>query len=269
MKRYEAYKDGKLTEKAIFSPDLFYRASIEDLRLDGKTLRETLRDSEIHEHFNRDDLEENLKKRESSEMFEGFEEQKTTKKAEKFIKKLLDIDADYSKLPTEVANDMNQELVRAFNMFGTVGIIENVKVDDFYVTGARFAAYDPKTFSILLRSDRGRGAVLFAIKQLPEGDLSTRSELHPYRHEIGHAFLQYFRRAVPERVELVENLYREYFKNTRKGVEQLSKYAGNSPSEMIAEAFAEIMNGNPREFALKILSTLLGGTYDDRESSLV
>ena len=265
-KRYEAYKDGKLTEKAIFSPDLFYRASIEDLRLDGETLRETVRDSEIHEHFNRDDLEENLKKRESSEMLEGFEEQKTTKKAEKFIKKLLDIDADYSKLPIEVANDVNQELIRALNMFGTVGIIENVKVDDFYVTGGRFASYDPKTFSILLRSDRGRGAVLFAVKQLPEGELSTRSELHPYRHEIGHALLQYFKRAVPERVKLVENLYREYFRQTSKGIDLLSNYASKSCSEMVAEAFAEIMDGSPREFAKKILSTLIGGTYDDWQS---
>ena len=43
----------------------------------------------------------------------------------------------------------------------------------------------------------------------------------------------------------------------------LSRYAGSNYREMIAEAFAEIMDGSPRELAKEILSTLVGGSYDD------
>ncbi len=40
-------------------------------------------------------------------MTNGFKKQKTTKKAEVFIKEKLRIDADYSKIPVEAANNMN------------------------------------------------------------------------------------------------------------------------------------------------------------------
>ena len=65
-KRYEAYKDGKLTEKAIFAPDLFYRVPVEYLRLDDRTLVEVLKDPNNHEGFNRVELEDKLKERENS-----------------------------------------------------------------------------------------------------------------------------------------------------------------------------------------------------------
>ena len=32
---------------------------------------------------------------------------------------------------------------------------------------------------------------------------------------------------------------------------------------MVAEAFAEIMNGNPRDFAMLILRTVIGNRYVD------
>ena len=263
-KRYEAYKAGNLAEKAIFAPDLAFRVPAEDLRLDGKTLRQAVMNSEIQEHFKREELEENLKKRESAEMLDGFEEQKTTRKAEKYIKEKLKINADYSRLPIEVANDMNQELVRAFNMFGTVGIIENVKVDDKYLKDNKLASYDPNTFSILLRSDYGKGNILLAIKKASKGFYSSQSGYHAYRHEIGHALLQYFKRDAPERIKLTEELFRGYFRRSSKGIELLSEYASTNYREMVAEAFAEIMEGSPREFAKKVLSTLTGGTYNDK-----
>ena len=40
-------------------------------------------------------------------------------------------------------------------MFSTIGIVENVKVDNRRVKGGIVAAYDAAPHTILLRSDRG------------------------------------------------------------------------------------------------------------------
>ena len=247
-KRYDAYKAGKLTEKAIFTPDLSYTVSpsslvkfvepdvpetlaklideyekngspkltppstsgnaIEYLRLGDKTFTQALRESKNQEYFKREEMDDNLKQRESSEMLEGFEEQKTTEEAENFIKEKLNIDADYSKIPIEVANDMNQELVRTFNIFGTVGVIDNIKTDPSLAERGAFGSYEIKTRTIFLRPEYGRFAATLYIQKAPEGLFSTRSSLHGYRHEIGHAFLFYCEeRLLPlDRTKLINQL---------------------------------------------------------------
>lgn len=265
-KRYEAYKEGKLTEKAIFAPDLFYRVPVEDLRLDGKTLREALRDSEIQEHFKREEMDDNLKNRESSEMLEGFEEKKTTKEAENFIKEKLNIDADYSKIPVEVANDMNQELVRTLNIFGTVGIIDNIKTDPSLAERGAFGSYEIKTKTIFLRPEYGRYAAKLYIENASEGFFSTRSSLHGYRHEIGHAFLLYCEERLSrlDRTKLgnqLKDIYEKFFIKTKDGFAQLSEYSKNGYREMVAEAFAQALNGSMSELTKQIMEVLRGQIY--------
>ena len=240
-----------------------FRVPAEDLRLDGKTLRQALMDSEIQEHFKREELEDNLKKRESAEMLKGFEKQKNTRKAEKFIKEKLKISADYSKLPIEVANDVNQELVRAFNMFGTVGIIENIKTDADLEKRGAFGSYDRKTKSIVLRPEYGRLAAALYIQKAPKGRFSTRSLLHGYRHEIGHAFLHYCEESLLplDRTKLVNKLraiYEDNFIKTKKGFTQLSEYSNNGYREMVAEAFAQALNGSMSELTKQIMEALRG-----------
>ena len=265
-KRYELYKAGKLKEKNIFKPDLTYQVSVEDLRLDGMSLGEAIRVNGYKEYFKREELEENLKRREESEMLEGFEEQKTWKKAGIFIKEKLNIDADYSKIPIEVANDMNQELIRAYNIFGTVGIIENIRADQGLVERGAFGNYNRKTKTITLRPNYGRLAAQLYIKNATEGKFSTKSPLHGYRHEIGHAILKYSEESLDrhDRLLLIDNLEKiryESFLLSREGYEQLSEYANDTIREMVAEAVAQVMNGEASPLTKKILSILRGNIY--------
>ena len=246
-----------------------HMAHLEDLRLDGKSLVDAIRSTGGKEYFKRDELDDNLEKRKTDEMLDGFIPQKTAKEAAQFAKKEFGIDVDRH-IDVDVLNDLNQELIRARNMFGTVGIIENIKTDHGVVDRGAFGSYDKDTRSILLRPGTGRPAATFFIKNEPEGQLSTRSPYHGYRHEIGHAILNYSKISAPEQVKVVQKTFIEMFPSaseTSKGEKQLSRYAGKDYNEMVAEAVAEILDGNPRPLALRILNELLGGTFDDKQSS--
>ncbi len=61
----------------------------------------------------------------------------------------------------------------------------------------------------------------------------------------------------------MKKIHSEYFHGARKGIEMLSDYARRDPSEMFAEAIAEILEGSPRELALAILKQAIGRSYDD------
>lgn len=152
--------------------------AISDMRIDDGFQRAVTLPNGEKEVFRAERIETNITK-DDSELLKGFEEKRNVKKAAKFIKKKFDIDASYSKLKKhpEVADDMNQELIRAYNVFGTVGIIEKIEVDDDYVKDNKFASYRRESRTILLRSDRGGVGTGAAIKNVSEGRFSTRSEL--------------------------------------------------------------------------------------------
>lgn len=163
-----------------------------------------------------------------------------------FIKRILNTDVSYDTikgdvLPVDVANDVNQELVRALNLFGTVGIIEGVRVDNEQVNGDTYASYDPKTLSVLLRSDRDRKQVEEKLKET--GDLfSTCSPLHPYRHEIGHALWEYLIRLYPFFEGAMLEIFNEFCARKAPDPIFLSLYAQEKPDEMFAEATAQLMS---------------------------
>ena len=158
----------------------------------------------------------------------------------------MNIDADYDTLPLDVANDCNQELIRAFNIFGTVGIVNGVKVDNEQVTGNTFAAYDPKTFTILLRSDRNRADVARAMRKAGKGYFSTRSHLHPYRHEFGHALWEYLKRLDADFVGRMSKMYDVYFEECRNGKKTVASECSETDAlEMFSEAIADLMDRNP------------------------
>ena len=265
-KRYELYKAGKLKEKNIFKPDLTYQVSAEDLRLDGMSLGKAVRANGYKEYFKREELEDNLKKRETPDALAGFEEQETTKKAKKFIKEKLNIDADYSKIPIEVANDMNQELIRAYNIFGTVGIIENIGIDPDLEQRSAFGSFIRKTKTIVLRPNFSREDASSFIRNEKAGSFSTDSPLHGYRHEIGHAFLYYCEEALllRDKTQLINELkllYSNNFELSSRGFRELSFAASGGYREMVAEAIAQFMNNSESPLAKTVMITLRGELY--------
>ena len=95
-------------------------------------------------------------------MLDGFVPQKTARKAAQFAKKEFGIDVD-RRLSVDILNDLNQELIRARNMFGTVGIIENIKIDQGVLDRGAFGSYNRDERSILLRPGMGRPAATYFI----------------------------------------------------------------------------------------------------------
>ena len=176
-----AYKTHKKTLRKMRGPS---EKGFHDLRLDGKTIGQALAENKYEEIFDRESLLKSLlKKKDQGTVKKKFKEFSTSKEAENFIKELLKLDANYDNLDVSVANDVNQELIRAYNIFGTVGIIGSVHVDDERVNGDVYASYDDNPpNSLLLRSDRNREDVKAKMEKNPEGYFSTRSWLHPYRH---------------------------------------------------------------------------------------
>lgn len=228
---------------------------VEYLRLDGQELRDAEHALVKEEMLTRSEITANIEPKDmearetSAKLLEGFEEQKTIEDAERFAKNHFGIIADYSEIPLDVANNVNQELTRAFNMFGTVGIIENINADyDLEARGA-FGNYKWKTNTISVRPERGSITAERYIKNAPKGvfsdkKFSTNSPLHGYRHEIGHALHKYCEenRHPLDLKKLNEGLNKirhRAFHLSRQGYEQLSEYAGESIREMVAEAFAQ------------------------------
>ena len=140
--------------------------------------------------------------------------------------------------------------------------MNDVKVDNERVNGGTFAAFDSETFTLLLRSDRNRADVAKAMKEAWKGCFSTRSHLHPYRHEIGHALWEYLIKVDSAFKERMTKAYKAYFENYKKGRLFLSWRACKDPEEAFAEAVAELMNGNPRNVAKMILDKSEKSNYD-------
>ena len=153
-------------------------------------------------------------------------------------------------------------MIRAFNVFGTVGNIERIEVDNDYVKDERFASFNHETHTILLRSDRGRAGTAVAVKT-SNRQFSTESGLHPYHHEIGHALWDYLKRSDGDFLDKMLKVYTDNFIKTKRGVTLLSEYAKENASEMFAEAIAEILNGTPGELSKRILADIQGRTYDE------
>jgi len=161
---------------------------------------------------------------------------------------------------------MNQELVRTLNIFGTVGIIDNIKTDPSLTERGAFGSYEIKTKTIFLRPEYGRFAASLYIEKAPEGFFSTRSSLHGYRHEIGHALLLYCeeRLSLLDRTKLgnqLKGIYEKFFIKTKDGYAQLSEYSKNGYREMVAEAFAQALNGSMSELTKQIMEVLRGQIY--------
>lgn len=203
-----------------------------------------------------------------------FTAAKTKKEAERFAKEALNIDADYSKYHVTVANALNSELLKAKQTFGD--IVELKSVGTFppgYPTSWK-GAYVPKHKAIWLRNVSRKNS-LAILKQKAEqqyqiGYLSTASELHTIRHELGHTIdfslkatlseVEYKRRI--GQINKLRSKIQEEVLRTKKGTQEyakyLSRYAFTNTKEFIAESIAEYLDGNPRKTAKTVVNILLG-----------
>ena len=185
---------------------------------------------------------------------------------------------DYKKMNVDVANIVNEELTKAYEMFGDLHEAD-VLNELYLVTGKKpfVAAYNgPMKTLIFTRENTGFKSSLKkmqkdAIFQKEAGFWSTGEKEQSIRHEIGHAVERKYYRGNEELEKAITELrmsewarigIKEWSMETplstiKKGGEKLSFYGLSDNSEFIAESVAEYMSGNPRETARKVVELLL------------
>lgn len=154
-----------------------------------------------------EDIDQNIFERSESEFLDGYKEQNTRRGAEVFIKKKFAINADYSRIPLDVANIMNRELIRARKVFGTCGLVERIVPNDGHFREGDVASYDNPTRTIMLRTDLGVVGTKVLIKKKGVGWLSSTHDGRPYMHEIGRALLNYVENLLTNNANTDKGLY--------------------------------------------------------------
>ena len=151
-------------------------------------------------------------------------------------------------------------------MLGTIGIVERIWSEKDLKTDEgepAFGLYRRSSHAIVFCRGYTQERVRSFMSRSRDGRYSTKSEYHPYRHEIGHAIWEYYKEYDCKFLERMNEVYLKFFEYSHEGEEQLSEYATENASEMFAEAIAEILEGSPRELALAILKQAIGRSYDD------
>lgn len=99
------------------------------------------------------------------------------------------------------------------------------------------------------------------IEKTPKGFYSTRSPLHIYRHEIGHALFHYFKeRLTLQNCSLMLRELDTFYKKIRdisdSTSNKISIYAMKNVGEMVAEVIAQVLNGNANIYAREVVKIL-------------
>ncbi len=256
------------------------RLPLELMRSDEYDLARRMKDPSIinHEKLKEsDELNETFDKRTRLEYTDGYEETWSCWGARRFLEDQFHIETDksYYKIPLSVANNLNCELVRFRNVFGTVGFIDKVVVDSPLLPAKADAGYDPNTRALLLRSDYREPPTRLNRPKFDANGFpivyqrSTGSSRHVYRHEIAHALYHFVVRNDSDAEARATELHTLLFKGRNgrlsKGVLLLSEYAKDSEYEMFAEAVAQLMdNGARSDFACAVVKyVIFGGDIND------
>ena len=98
-------------------------------------------------------------------------------------------------------------------------------------------------------------------RKATEGLYSTRSPLHGYRREIGHAFLCYCEESLLplDRTKLVNELkfiHSKNFELTKEGYAKLSFVSGENYQEMVAEVIDQILDNSSNPLVREIINVL-------------
>ncbi len=191
------------------------------------------------------------------------EDKERQQKAAAFAKEKYKIDADYSNIPPDVAEAMNEELGRVKELTKTFGLVEKLgRLDD----SAAVARYVPDEHAVLFRPDMDCDSLTTNAQTLyDKGKYSTPNPRHSFWHEIAHAIMQEFRQDsfwAKDVQETVDAAWVRVVKNPAL----LSEYARKNSDEMIGEAFAYVVahkidgfrapSDEKRRFAIDLIKTL-------------
>ena len=199
----------------------------------------------------------------------AFVPAKTIAEAEAFAKNKLNINADYSKFHIDMANEVNREIGRAKETFGSIDKLKNISTFPKGMSTKWLGAYSESNKIIWLRNVGNKNSMDKWAKEAGlsklSGFKSTGAKMHTIRHEIGHAVGKTMIEKSPMKGTMINALRKETqmeVLKTRKGTAEygnlLSKYGMTNGSEFIAESVAEYMAGNPRALAKKVVDILLG-----------
>lgn len=232
---------------------------------------------EYGEYFSTGSLSDILTAKDKKEVIKGepniFRPAKTKEEAEEYIQNKHNIKADYSKFHLDVANAINEDMDRIIDILGELPTLKEIgtfiKKKSVSVKGM----YQPGSQRISLRNVGNKNSLghlgKIAKDAKKTGHFSTGSELHTFRHEVGHAYSEAYRDKLIgdiSRMKEIGNLRQEIVNETlitKRGTvvygEKISIYGMTNPEELIAESIAEYLDGNPREIAQKVVDILIYG----------
>ena len=201
--------------------------------------------------------------------------------------KSMGINGQYAKgrINIDVANAVNETVADYLDVFGNNmrlrGIQKYPKRDANFV-----AAYSPAFGDVFLYKAQSKDTMARMLKDAMEefqvGAWSTGDAKHFIRHELGHALHSGIGRK--ETQAALQPLFdaatsdlrwgkygfklddykksgltaQDFMDDVRAAGETLSAYGFSKMEEMVAESVAEYMGGKPREFAVRVVNTLMG-----------
>ncbi len=210
-----------------------------------------------------------------------FKVSNTVEEATDYARQVLNIRANYSKFNLEVANLVNEEITKFYNVFGNLKEQKALDEIDFgsHLPESAVAAYNRVFRTIFMKNVKTKTAIKTmkkqAIGQFELGFWSTNNFQHVIRHEAGHAIQHMILDKNPEKAKLIEELRKEIankygvygkenwlkekrnFDKMKIIGEEISYYALYTDGELVAESVAEYMAGNPRDIAKKVMEILL------------
>lgn len=208
-----------------------------------------------------------------------YENSNTIEEAKQYAKDVLGFSvAGYDKFNIDVANMVNREMTKIYNVFGNVhdsGYLQGVEIypkkTDWY------AAYSPGWKEIFLKNVSAKTSIknmaTDAKRNFNLGFWSTDNAEHAIRHETGHAIQHWLTDNNSDKFNKIAELRNNVMascgittwslKDTPEHMKAagnvLSYYALKNEGEFIAESVAEYMTGNPRDTAKQVVEILLEG----------
>ena len=176
----------------------------------------------------------------------------------------------------QVYKSYKSEFAKYQTQFGSVDYVTQVLLSDYTGDGT-WGSFDDDSGIITIAGANGangfKDLTQTAKKMFRDGEWSSASELHTFRHELTHAWLLQ-RKSDPAFLKRLYSVY-DYRRSLLndltslsdsdrivKKKELLSLYGlkeYTEPDDFICECFAEYLNGSPREVSKKVVDMLIKG----------
>lgn len=211
--------------------------------------------------------------------------------ADEYLKKALGVKEqtnglERGKINIDVANDIVRTVAEYRNVFGDTLALDSIekfpKKEYNDVAGAYLPAFKRMYYMNCSSKESAKKIEKEAAYEFKIGSWSTGDPRHVFRHELGHAVhkgigkdtnrkaLQALLDSATKDIRWGKHGWRledykkagltpdDYITDLKVAGSILSGYGLSNVDEMVAEAFAEYMAGSPREFAIKVVHTLMG-----------